>query len=97
MSTIVRFGVLNYKRGSWNTATRWHEFDGLVEAVAAAPTPHVLFLSECTLWTEFEQQPLWDAVARLDELWAGTDCYRPWMSEKWGHRNKPGCSRPPAW
>jgi endonuclease/exonuclease/phosphatase family metal-dependent hydrolase len=88
--TVVRIGVLNIKRGCWNAKTRWHELHRLRDIVAKAPTPHVLFLSECTMWMAFQQQPLWEAVGLLDDLWEGDDFFRPWMSQRKGSRNKPG-------
>ncbi|MGH3798469.1 MAG: hypothetical protein ACRDSP_26800, partial [Pseudonocardiaceae bacterium] len=41
---------------------------------------HVLSLPEASMYHEFHEQPLWELVGRLNELWAGTDVYYPFLS-----------------
>lgn len=85
--TVATFNV---KRGGWDEGARWHDHRKLVDTLSKYDPPHILFLSECTMYRAFNSEPLWNAVARLNELWGGDDFYLPFLSNVPGSRNTPG-------
>lgn len=85
----IRLGTFNYKRGGWSDSRRHHDFTPLLRTLSQAPPPHVLSLPEASMYHEFHEQPLWELVGRLNELWAGTDVYYPFLSQRAGSRNHP--------
>jgi endonuclease/exonuclease/phosphatase family metal-dependent hydrolase len=87
----IRIGTFNYKAGGWSETTRRHDHQSLVDVIAGTSggPPHILALPEATLYREFQEQPLWEAVHRLNTLWQGEDFYYPFLSYREGSRNHP--------
>ena len=87
----IRLGTFNYKAGGWSEATRRHDHQPLVETIARTPDgpPHILALPEGTLYREFQEQPIWEVVRQLNQLWQGEDFYYPFLSYRAGSRNHP--------
>ncbi|SFO05923.1 lanthionine synthetase LanC family protein [Amycolatopsis rubida] len=71
---LVLVATLNEKQGGWNGKTRRHDFSGIEANLAGLQCPpHVLFLSECTLYDAFKREAYYTMLELLDALPAGTD------------------------
>jgi endonuclease/exonuclease/phosphatase family metal-dependent hydrolase len=88
-NTELRLGTFNYKRGGWSETDRRHDFSKLLATLNQAPLPHVLALTEATMYHEFHQQPLWDLVNAINLLSIEREVYYPFLSQRTGSRNHP--------
>lgn len=62
--------ALNLKRGGYDRTTRYHDHERLHALLSSLDTPpHILFLSECTYYTDFQSEPLFDVKETLASLW----------------------------
>ncbi|WP_336159899.1 hypothetical protein [Amycolatopsis sp. VC5-11] len=71
---LILVATLNEKWGGWNAKTRRHDFSGIEANLSGLQCPpHVLFMSECTRYNDFEREAFYKMLALLDALPAGTD------------------------
>jgi hypothetical protein len=95
--------ALNLKRGGYDRDTRQHDHGKLFAMLSALDSPpHILFLSECTYYTEpmVQSAPLFDVKETIASLWgyhedeAGNTFpktnYEAFISEVHGSVNVPG-------
>ncbi len=95
--------ALNLKKGGYDPSTRFHDNDKLHTMLSTLETPpHILFLSECTHYTEpvFQSAPLFDVLETLQSLWGYEEDenghshskagYSAFISKVYGSVNVPG-------
>jgi endonuclease/exonuclease/phosphatase family metal-dependent hydrolase len=105
MSQPLRLHVaaVNLKKGGYDPHTRFHDHSKLDTMLSTLATPpHILFMSECTYYTErmLFDEPLFDALKVLESRWGSTEdehghtvpvtSYHPFLSTVDGSVNEPG-------
>lgn len=85
----LRAATFNYRRAGYNGLV--HDHQPLLDTLAQLDErPHVLCLSECTLYDDDHDNPLWTVINALNGLWKDEDFYYPFLSRKIGSKNVPG-------
>jgi endonuclease/exonuclease/phosphatase family metal-dependent hydrolase len=67
----LRVATANLKRGGYDPTTRFHDHSRLKRILSPLKhPPHVLFLSECTRYVDYDSEPLFDVLELLSTMWS---------------------------
>lgn len=97
----LRVATANLKRGGYDRRTRRHDHGKLRSMLSPLKLPpHMLCLSECTSYMDFDREPLHEVLELLSSMWGehrdedgrayGSIPYVPYISDVQGSVNVPG-------